>query len=342
VTGPGPRPLWDTIVGQSSALDLLERALAQDRVAHAYAFLGPSGVGRRLGALAFAQRLLCPRGGCGTCSACRRVAALRDLDHQSGHPDCRVIAPTPPADNPRGALAIRIEDVRVLAHWAALTPHEGPRKVFVLDDADRMTLQTPQALLKTLEEPPPRTVLILILANPRALPPTVLSRCQRVRFRPLAEAEVARVLEERGAAPVVARRQARWSHGQVGRVASAELEALEAREAAALALLRIPPVRQAGRLDEANLDRDRLAVAGYLDVYWRLCRDALCVQAGAEPGLLFDPDRAELPGLAERTPRATLLGSLATLKDAWLALEGNVSPRLCLERALLGLGGLAA
>jgi DNA polymerase-3 subunit delta' len=159
---------------------LLQRAVAQDRVAHAYAFVGPSGVGRRLVALALAQACLCPRQGCGTCSACRRVA----VGH---HPDCHVLSPTPPKENPRGVLAIRIEQIRELEHWAALAPLEAARKVFLVDEADRMTLPTAQALLKTLEEPPPRTLLVLVVTNPRVLPPTVLSRCQRVRFGPLGE-----------------------------------------------------------------------------------------------------------------------------------------------------------
>jgi DNA polymerase-3 subunit delta' len=256
------------------------------------------------------------------------------------HPDCRLVVPTPPADNPKGVLAIRIDDVRTLEHWAALTPHEGPRKIFVVDDADRMTADTPHALLKTLEEPPPRTVLILILANARALPPTVLSRCQRVRFRPLAEGEVAGLLEARGVDPATARQRARVSGGQVGRALEADLAELDARAAAALALLQTPFVRQARLLDEASLDRDRGVVAGYLEVYWRLCRDALCVQAGADPTLLFEPDRPEAAELAARIPQATLVGALGGVKEAWLALEGHVSPRLCLERALIGLGSL--
>jgi len=338
VTHQAARPLWEALVGQEGAATALRRALARDRVAHAYAFLGPAGVGRRLAALALGQSLLCRDGGCGGCSACRRVAAGQ-------HPDCRVITATPPAENPRGTPAIRIEDIRAVEHGAALTAHEGPYKIFVLDEADRMTAEAAQALLKTLEEPPLRTVLILILANPRALPPTVLSRCQHIRFRPLAEPEIARLLEERGVEPALARRQARVSGGQVGLALTADLTSLDARETAALALLRTPRARQPGRLDEANLDRDRGTVAGYLEVYLRFCRDALCLQSGADPSLLFDPDRGELAEVAAGTPRVALIAALDVLREARVALDGNVSPRLCLEQALVGLGdlrGLAA
>ena len=180
MSGAAPHA-WACIVGQSAAVALLRRAIAADRMAHAYAFVGPSGVGRRLAAVAFGQAALCAAEGCGTCATCRRVAAGQ-------HPDCHMITPTPPRDNPKGAPMIRIEEVRELERMAALAPHEASRKVFILDDADRMTLPTAQALLKTLEEPPPRTHLVMIIANPRALPPTLMSRCQRVRFGPLGRA----------------------------------------------------------------------------------------------------------------------------------------------------------
>jgi DNA polymerase-3 subunit delta' len=313
---------------------LLRRALTAERVAHAYAFVGPPGVGRRLTALAFAQACLCSRQGCGTCAACRRVAAGQ-------HPDCHLIAPLPPKDNPRGVATLRIDQVRELEHWAALAPHEGPRKVFILDDADRMTLPTAQALLKTLEEPPARTVLVLIVANPRALPPTVLSRCQPVRFRPLGEGEAVGVLTARGAAADTARLLARLCRGQIGLALGADLEAVRARRAAALALTEVSRPELARHLDE--LAPDRAAVAAYLETYWLWYRDAVCLTAGGDPALLVNIDRRE--ELASLTRRLTLPGltaALAAIKESWLALDGNVSPRLALEHALLALAPPAA
>ncbi|MBI2466520.1 MAG: DNA polymerase III subunit delta' [Candidatus Rokubacteria bacterium] len=327
-------PLWQAVVGQDAALALLRRAVATGRVAHAYAFVGPAGVGRRLTALAFAQACLCSRQGCGACSACRRVAA-------GHHPDCQVVVPTPPRDNPRGAPALRIEDVREIEHWAALAPLEGPWKVFVLDDADRMTLPAAQALLKTLEEPPPRTLLILVVANPRALPPTVLSRCQVVRFRPLREPEAVTLLEARGADPETARLLARLCRGQVGLAVTADLAGRRGRREAALELLDVPRSALAARLDEGGVDR--ATVAACLDTYWFWYRDALCVAAGGDPGLLVNADRAaDVAALARQTPVAGLVAALRGIKDAWLALEGNVAPRLVLECALLALAPQAA
>ena len=334
MTPPVERGVWGGIVGQSAAVALLQRAIALDRLAHAYAFVGPSGVGRRLTAVAFAQAALCAARGCGTCAVCRRVAAGQ-------YPDCQVIAPTPPRDNPKGAPMIRIEQIRELERTAALAPLEGGRKVFVVDDAERMTLPTAQALLKTLEEPPARTHLVLVIANPGALPPTVLSRCQRVRFRPLDEADAARLLEDRGVPPGARVLLARLTQGRPGLAVGVDLEALRTRRDAALALAAEPPARLALTLD--GTPTDRATVATYLELYWSWYRDALCLAAGGSAALLVNVDQeAALRALAARMPAPALATALARVKAAWVALESNVNPRLALETALLGLGGAAA
>src|SRR2546425_1236785 len=124
----------ERILDQPRAADLLRRALASDRVAHAYAFVGPSGAGRMTTALAFAEELLG--------SASRQ------------HPDLHVIVPTAPETSARGARAIRIGAIRELERQASLRPAMARRKVFVLDEAERMTGEAPQAFLQTLGEPP--------------------------------------------------------------------------------------------------------------------------------------------------------------------------------------------
>jgi len=318
---------WAAVVGQPAAVGLLRRAIAQDRLAHAYAFVGPSGVGRRLTALALAQAALCDQQGCGQCRTCRRVAAGQ-------HPDCQVLAPTPPPGNPKGGLTIRIEQVRELEHAAALAPHEAGRKVFILDEAERMTLPTAQALLKTLEEPPPRTHLVLVLASLRTLPPTLLSRCQRVRFRPLDDAALEAFLAARGVDPAAAPLLARLAQGRPGAALATDLEALRARRQAALALAGTPTARLAVALD--TLPVDRASVAGYLEMLGLWYRDALCLAVGASEALLVNRDEmTAVRRLAEPGGIPGLLAALGRVRAAWLALESNVNPRLALETALL-------
>jgi DNA polymerase III gamma/tau subunit len=267
---------FETIRDQPRAVELLRRALEGGRVAHAYAFVGPAGSGRMTTARAFAAALL---GGPATT-----------------HPDLHVIAPTPPDSNPKGARTIRIGAVRELERQAALRPVLGGRRVFILDEAERMTGEAPQAFLKFLEEPPPGTVVILVLAGVRAVPATVISRCQIVRFQ---------------------RRDA-------GREAASVAEALALVEAAraegAAGLFR--------RTD--RIDRDR--AEALVDGCWLLCRDLLLARAGAAPALLSDAERASaLTAEASRWTDEALLAVIEVCRSARESLINNVTPRLTVE-----------
>ncbi|MBI4635238.1 MAG: hypothetical protein HY727_02710 [Candidatus Rokubacteria bacterium] len=290
--------VFDAIRDQPRAVELLRRALASDRVAHAYAFVGPAGAGRTTTALAFAAALLCESRGCGDCRACALVATGQ-------HPDLHVIAPTPPETNPKGARAIRIAAIRELERQAALRPVLGGRKVFILDDAERMTGESPQAFLKTLEEPPARTVLVLILPRTRAVPATVLSRCQIVRFEPRRDAAA-----ERGRALPL-----------LGEVRAGGVDAL---------------FHRSDRMDREDAE-------ALVDACWLLCRDLLLAKAGAPVDLLIDADRAdEVAREAERWSVDDILETIGTCRDARAALAINVMPRLTVEIVLSRLALRAA
>jgi DNA polymerase-3 subunit delta' len=280
----------DTVRDQPRAVELLRRALGGQRVAHAYAFVGPAGSGRMTTARAFAQALLCETAqACGRCRPCTLAAGGQ-------HPDLHEIVPTPPEGNPRGARAIRIGAIRELERQAALRPALGGRRVFLVDEAERMTGESPQAFLKFLEEPPPGTVVILVLAGVRAVPATVISRCQIVRFQPRDAGRAATIVAE----------------------ALALLQA--ARQEGAPALFR--------RTD--RLDRDR--AEALVDGCWLLCRDLLLARAGAPAGLLSDAGRAaELAAEADRWTGDHLLAAIAICRQAREALINNVTPRLTVE-----------
>ena len=289
------RDAFADITGQDAAVALLRRALATGHVAHAYAFVGPAGSGRRTTALALARALVAPAGG----RAAERVG-------RGAHPDVRLVAPTPPEDKPKGPLAVRIESIRELERLAALHPAEAPVKVFIVDEADRMTAATPQAFLKTLEEPPAHTVIILILAQLRALPATVLSRCQVLRFLP-AIPEGSLALLPGGAGE--ARTQALgWLQDARARGGEAILKSGEA------------------------VGRDRDMAESVVETWWLWYRDLLCTRAGAGEDLTVFRHRAEL--LAERAAAPSLeeiVEGLRACREAWQALQGHVSPRLTVE-----------
>lgn len=286
----------DGIREQPEAVTLLRRALDTGRVAHAYAFVGPEGSGRKATALAFAAALVAPDGG----PAAERAARGR-------HPDVHLLGPTPPAGNPKGAQALRVETIRELERLAALKPMEARAKVFVVDEAEKMTLATPQAFLKTLEEPPAQTVIVLILTQLRALPPTVLSRCQVVRFRPrLVEGVPALLPDVRTDAHVQSLRQ--------------------------LALARTQGAEAILKLGD-QVGRDRQAAEAFVQACWLWHRDLLCALAGAPARLAAFGESAMAAG-GERS-LDSVLRALRDCREAWLAIQGNVSPRLSVE-VLLG------
>jgi DNA polymerase-3 subunit delta' len=280
----------DAIVDQPRAVEQLSRALAGDRVAHAYAFVGPAGSGRFTTALAFASELL-------------RADATR------GHPDLHVIAPTPPESNPKGARAIRIGAIRELERRASLRPALAARRVLIVDEADRMTGEAPQAFLKFLEEPPAATVVILVLPRVRALPATVISRCQIVRFR----ARVAGVADAELAAEAAA-----W------------LDDARAQGMAAL-------FKRSERVD-----RDR--AEALIDGCWLLCRDLVLARAGAPAALLTDPAHADaIAAEAARWADDTVLyRAIEACREARLALANNVTPRLTVDTLLARVARRAA
>jgi hypothetical protein len=293
----------DAIRDQSEAVTLLRRAIATERVAHAYAFVGPEASGRKATALAFASELVAPQGG----PAAARV-------ERGSHPDVHLLGPTPPPSNPKGTPALRIETVRELERRAALKAAEAAWKVFIVDEAERMTLSTPQALLKTLEEPPARTVIILILSQLRALPATVLSRCQVVRFRPrLVEGVPALFPDLRGEGP--------------------------ARSVRLLAEARAQGVEAILRLGD-QIGRDRQAAEAFVEACWLWHRDLLCRLAGAAPRLAVFGEATAKAGMAPSLDQA--LAALRDCREAWFALQGSVSPRLSVEVLLGRLTGKAA
>jgi len=292
----------EAIAGQPRAAELLRRALVTGRIAHAYAFVGPAGSGRTDAALSFAGALLCDRGGdgCGGCRACALAAARR-------HPDLHVIEPTPPDSNPRGARAIRIGAVRELERQASLRSVLGGRKVFVLDDADRMTGEAPQAFLKTLEEPPAHTVIILVLSRARAVPATVLSRCQIVRFAPRPDP-------------------------RLGAERAAVLSLLDEVRTRGLD----PLLRQAQAMDRERAER-------LVDACGLLLRDLLVIRAGAPPSLLLDAgSAAAVVREAEGWTEPALLEAIALCREAARALAVNVTPRLTVEVLVSRLARRAA
>jgi DNA polymerase-3 subunit delta' len=263
----------DPVLGQPEAVALLRRMLANERVPQALLFQGPEGVGKATTARAFAACLLCEQGrGCGACRACRLAAS-------GGHPDLLTVTLEPRESRGPGELAsvIVIAQIRELARLAGLAPREGRRRVFLVDPADRMNAESQNALLKTLEEPPGATVVLLVAARPHLLLPTVRSRCFAVRFTPLADAELARLLVEQGLDEADSRSRAALAGGRAGRALALVPDAVRERRERLLAMLEAAAAGEVAELPAWAAELaggDESALLDDLEILQGLLRDA--------------------------------------------------------------------
>lgn len=222
-SAPGPLTgVWADLVGQRDAVAVLRRAVAGGlhAMTHAWLVTGPPGSGRSNAARAFAAALQCPAGGCGRCRDCRSALS-------GAHPDVTLVRTE--------KLSIGVDEVRDLVRKAAMSPTMGRYQVIVVEDADRITTQGADALLKSIEEPPARTVWILCAPTADDVIVTIRSRCRQVGMRTPADADVVRLLVGRdGVDPAMAEYAARAAQGHIGRA-----KALARSEEARAALRRV-------------------------------------------------------------------------------------------------------
>lgn len=283
---------FDSILGHERPIDRLKAAIRSGRLSHAYLFVGPEGVGKALVAQELAKAVLClaeeDDRPCDECRACRKVS-------HGNHPDVRVFAP---AD---GSRFIKIETIRELQREISLKPMEGRYRAFVLDDCHSMTPESSNCLLKTLEEPPDASLLMLVTAKPEALLDTIISRCQPIRFSPLPLPEFEGFLAERqGIQGPQAKFLARYAHGSPGRAARLLSEGVLDRRQWAIENLsavsaadnfRIAAEILAYTRKGSGSQEERRAKARELFGYGLLLyRDLLLLKHGASPDLLLNVD----------------------------------------------------
>jgi len=335
---------FDDIVGHAKALEPLQRALAADRLHHSLLFHGPEGVGKRRAAFALAAAIQCveqPGTGCGACPACRRVLQGYDRDRLKDRTQAR--APAMHADvlfYPPRRRQIQIDQVQDLCREAGFRPYEGRKRIFILDPADRMNREAANALLKTLEEPPPSALLILITAHPQGLLATLRSRCQDVRFAPLPVAELAELLRKRDHPPAQAERLARLAGGSVGRALNIDLEQQDELREQLLTLLE--SAGGGGELGRAlglaeQLGADAGSFEATMNGLASILRDLALLHQGVAEDTLVHADAAHRlrPLTARFGERAA--AELGRLEEGARRVRGNVNPRLATEAILMRL-----
>jgi DNA polymerase-3 subunit delta' len=317
-----------SIYGQEGPITVLESALEKKRVPHAFLFYGAEGIGKRTTALVFAKALNCEAGGADACDAC---ASCRKID-SGNHPDILII-------RPEGQF-IKVADIKELQERMRFRPLEGARRVVILDDAERMNITSANSLLKTLEEPSPTNVFILVSSRPHLLPLTILSRCHRLRFNPVQRDVIAAFLErEHALTPGQALILASSSGGSIGRALTLHKGDYIALRDSILGRISKGALDPLGCLALAGeLAGDREDIREALDILNTWYRDLLVFKETGRAEALINRDHADAIGrLAGFTDEGAILRGIRTIQGAAAAIERNVNKPLTLETMVFTL-----
>ena len=333
--------MWQ-VVTRTDTLNLIKQSLLKDRLAHAFLISGSHHVGKMTLALDMARAVNCGDGEvpCGECTSCRKIT-------DGAHADVRVIGLADGSDgvDGRSRSEISIEQIREIRHQVSLPPFEGKCKVFIVEGAENLSLAAANALLKTLEEPTARVLFILLCVEEDLIPPTVASRCQRVRLYPLPAEEIKKMLmnnlhlDEARAGLL-----AQLSHGAPGWAISA------ARDESILAEYR-ENVTKLFNLVKADYDtrfcyaaelvklfaRKREAALAALDLWIDVWRDLMLIRAGCSQLLVNTGLALELKRISSYFALHEILSFIGNIQDAVVQLKQNVSPQLVLEVLMLNM-----
>ena len=316
--------MQNSIIGHQQIIEQLQRTVASGRIAGAYLFVGPTGLGKETVARYFAQLIFCqqeaqPPVVCGTCLACRKIDS-------GNHPDLQFI-------RPEGSL-LKIGQIRELQRQVIYQPLEASRKIYILTDVDRMNPEAENCLLKTLEEPPASSVLILLTSNVQALLPTTRSRCQILQFHPMPTQELAEILiNQFSVAPEQATTLAIAADGAIGK-ALTQLEKGDTRTEEVPEILKETNRLAAFRLAE-NF-KDNPETLGELVTWYR---DLLFLQQGAPSELITHIySLEELRAIVPYYSRLRIQQAIQTVFDTKSLLENtNTNATLALEVMCLKL-----
>lgn len=323
-------PGFEEIVGHKEIIRHLQNAIRLGKVSHAYIFSGETGCGKKLLATAFAMTLQCEQRGvdpCLTCSSCKKALS-------KNHPDIIHITHEKPN-------SIGIEDIRSqLIDDVAIKPYCSSYKIYIISEAEKLTLQAQNALLKTIEEPPAYAVILLLTNNMDALLPTITSRCVKLGLRPVKESMVKEYLMEKMHIPdYQAKMDASLAQGNIGKAKQlAESEDFAQVTENALRLLRRSDSMELFELVDAikMLSADKQNIYDYLDLFTMWFRDVLLFKATREvDGLVFKDQFNDIKERAGKSSYEGLETIIDAIEKARTRLHANVNFDLVMELLFL-------
>ena len=319
------------MIGHEWAVDLLAEHVAHGRERHAYLFTGPQGVGRRTLALRFAQGLNClkppsPGQPCRKCSACKRLEVMQ-------HPDLMVV------EAEREGMVLRIDQVRELQHVLSLAPYEARYRIALILRFEEAHTSAANALLKTLEEPPPQVVVILTAKSVESLLPTIVSRCEIIRLRPVPLSETSKGLQViKGVPQESADKLAHISGGRPGYALRLyeQPKLLEQRQLFLEDLIQLLAASRGERFAfAAGMVKDKEELRSELQVWLTFWRDVLICAAGITDTITNLDYLAQLKSLANDVGLSKAQFYVNAIEDTMDRIDHNVNSRLALEVLLM-------
>ena len=331
--------LADYVFGHDKTLERLSGALTSDQVPQSILITGPPHIGKATLAQTLAKALNCLHENqppCGACTSCRKAAS-------QNHPDIRIYDPPQETATPE---ALRIEEIRTLQHELSLRPHESKYRVTVLCDFDRATRSAANALLKTLEEPPPRAILILTAKTTSQLLPTIVSRCQTIQLRPVADNQIAQCLQTYwGASAEDALLLSRLAAGRLGWAVRAleNPDMLTQRQQYLADLIDIIRQGEAYRLSYAQAAaNNRQNLDGLLNLWLSAWRDMMLIASQSSENMINIDQVDTLSSLASQLNIAQLTAAIQQTYQSLRNLKFNINIRLNIEVLLLNYPTLSA
>ena len=331
---------FSRILDQDRPKHILNKTLRNGCVSHAYLFYGQESVGKKLAAVELAKALNCevsgPVDGCDGCPSCRKI-------DERTHPDFFLLEPEKSSPSARDAI-LKIDAIRELQKKLIYLPYEGQTKVAIIDSAECMNPQAANSFLKTLEEPPSKTIIILITSNPYQLLPTLVSRCQGIRFYPLAAEVIKKIIVKQleskagDAQPELVELRAQRSMGQVARAMEEDLLKTSEYREDLIGLIQQVSFK---RMDLAfqwirTYGRKTDRIQSVLDELLNLVHDAAVLKTNRNPRTIQNKDLTHLlEEVASQKSLAALLDMFDAVHHTKTALKYNANAQLSLENMFL-------